>query len=846
MFINPSDQTVVAGNNFTLNIDIADAVDVGAYEFVLTFDDALIDYVSVTNAGFLGSTGRTVFCPPAIVNPGSIRFGCASSGPQAGPGGNGTLAIVTLNAVAIGSSMLDITVAQLSDPFGDSLPVTPADGNVTITASALSAPGGGGASGGDGLLQAAAAATGSTQFFMAAGSMMMLVVLYAGRRRVRVVALPAAAIGVVAIGAPMLGVTSSLAGGGAEVRKTPAEVRMYVGGPDAYVSEEVILPPGVLLTKFQIVFTYNPDILEIDVAEGSLLGSTGRATTCTETRMIGVVIFGCDSTGPQTPPINGGVIAVIHVQQAPDLLVKPSEGNGVAVLLDDLMQNTRLYDQNGAEIPLASVGDSRVVVLALEGDLNGDCRVTIHDSQMISFRYGTSFGNIWYDPYFDLEPVFTDNDIDIKDLQFVFGREGVICESPTPTPTATAVTTATPTNTPTVTQTATSTPTKTGTVTHTPTATKTSVVTVTPTPTRTATKTATPTRTASPTATRTATPTRTATKTATPSPTPTRTATKTPTPTATTAIVTATPTRTATKTATPSPTPTRTATKTPTITPTHTATKTPTPTAITPTKTATPTRTATKTPTPTATPTRTATKTPTPTATVVTPTKTATPTRTATKTATPTRTATQTPTRTATPTPTATKTATSTPTVTPTRTPTRTPTPTRTSTATPTQTATPTPSPTSTATNTATSTPTFTPTGSATVTPTPTGSSTATPTPTGSVTLTPTPTGSVTASPTPTGSVTVSPTSTPSGGGTRTPTATRTVITSAAPTVTPTRVIVTLPLTPTVTVPRGLPPTGDGIGREGAAWLSLLSAASVVVLAGAGFFLSGRRVRRNR
>jgi hypothetical protein len=39
-----------------------------------------------------------------------------------------------------------------------------------------------------------------------------------------------------------------------------------------------------------------------------------------------------------------------------------------------------------------------------------------------------------YDPFFDLEPntTPTDFDIDIKDLQFVFGRNGSNCIDPIP------------------------------------------------------------------------------------------------------------------------------------------------------------------------------------------------------------------------------------------------------------------------------------------------------------------------------------------------------------------------------------------------------------------------------
>jgi hypothetical protein len=77
-------------------------------------------------------------------------------------------------------------------------------------------------------------------------------------------------------------------------------------------------------------------------------------------------------------------------------------------------------------------------------DFNEDCVINILDEQAISFRYGASLGLLLYDQRYDLQPQgFTYNypppkdaygnemgddwDIDIKDLQFAFGRDGRTC-----------------------------------------------------------------------------------------------------------------------------------------------------------------------------------------------------------------------------------------------------------------------------------------------------------------------------------------------------------------------------------------------------------------------------------
>jgi hypothetical protein len=85
---------------------------------------------------------------------------------------------------------------------------------------------------------------------------------------------------------------------------------------------------------------------------------------------------------------------------------------------------------NGGLTPIC--GDLAVTVRILEGDLNLDCKVDITDEQLISYRYGSFFGSALYSKWFDLEPALHDLDIDIKDVQKVFGRDGSTCQNPLP------------------------------------------------------------------------------------------------------------------------------------------------------------------------------------------------------------------------------------------------------------------------------------------------------------------------------------------------------------------------------------------------------------------------------
>ena len=66
-------------------------------------------------------------------------------------------------------------------------------------------------------------------------------------------------------------------------------------------------------------------------------------------------------------------------------------------------------------------GNAHVTIRMLEGDMDLDCDVDVLDDQSMAFRYGSQLGGQLYDRWYDLEPKWSDDDVDVKDLQFVFG-----------------------------------------------------------------------------------------------------------------------------------------------------------------------------------------------------------------------------------------------------------------------------------------------------------------------------------------------------------------------------------------------------------------------------------------
>jgi Cohesin domain len=489
---DPPSQTVGVGDFFVVDLMAVNIDNLGAYEFKLQYNPSIVELAGVTDGGFLGSTGRSVFCPPPILSDGMIRFGCVSAGLAPAPSGTGRLAEVVFRALApADNSPLTLSMCSLADPLGRSIDFSTGSGSVSVSAV-------GSFAGWDGGIRHSYAKVSS---LLAADPLVMALV---------------------PVSADLWLCTSP---------------ECEQNGEGRLVLEQRVenLPDGVHLGAFEFTIYFDNRLLDVSVSEGPFLGSTGRPTQCQMQEMETRVRFGCVSTGGEPGPTGSGVLAYVTV--TPNVVIRPTGNNGIVTDLI-LGSETELSDQLGEPIPIDELRGSSILVRALEGDVNRDCRIDVIDEQSEAGRYGSRLG-VWpYYAWFDLEPGSIDGDIDIKDVQFVFGRDGNTCEGeepgPEPTETPTPVTTLTPTPT----------------ATHTP-----GVLTLTPTATHTP---------------------------GGPTPTPTATHTPggpTPTPTATHTPGGPTPTPATTNTPGPSPTPTATGQATATGTPKRTRTPTPTKTA---------------------------------------------------------------------------------------------------------------------------------------------------------------------------------------------------------------------------------------------------------------------------
>ena len=113
---------------FTVDIDITNATEVFGYQIVITFDSTAIAYVSVQNGDFLAESIGPPTLPPRVEE-GQISFGATLLGTVPGVNGDGTLATVTFEVLAVKTSTLGLEVTLL-DPDAQPLDLATEAGTI--------------------------------------------------------------------------------------------------------------------------------------------------------------------------------------------------------------------------------------------------------------------------------------------------------------------------------------------------------------------------------------------------------------------------------------------------------------------------------------------------------------------------------------------------------------------------------------------------------------------------------------------------------------------------------------------------------------------------------------------
>lgn len=128
---------VAPGQPFVVDIVIENAANLGAFEFVVNFDPAIVS-ASAENiqlGSLLGSTGRTASAlrmNSAPNQPDMPIFGAYSYGATSGPNGNGVLATVVMTALSAGTSQLSVSELIITDVTGDTQQYSVFAGSVIV------------------------------------------------------------------------------------------------------------------------------------------------------------------------------------------------------------------------------------------------------------------------------------------------------------------------------------------------------------------------------------------------------------------------------------------------------------------------------------------------------------------------------------------------------------------------------------------------------------------------------------------------------------------------------------------------------------------------------------------
>ena len=136
--LDPAVQSVGPGHSFAVNVMVDGAADLGAFQFEVIYDPAVVAVTQVELEPFLESTGRTAqSIGPDIDNgAGKATFGAFSFGAAVGPEGTGGLANVTFTVVGSGTTAFNLQDVLLTDTRANAQYPSVKGGTVTVAAPA--------------------------------------------------------------------------------------------------------------------------------------------------------------------------------------------------------------------------------------------------------------------------------------------------------------------------------------------------------------------------------------------------------------------------------------------------------------------------------------------------------------------------------------------------------------------------------------------------------------------------------------------------------------------------------------------------------------------------------------
>lgn len=131
-----SPAAVQVGDTFTLNVLVAEAPDLYAFQFDIAFDPAIVQASTVLEGDFLSAGGRATFFFPGTLDniAGTVSFTANTLvGPGPGVTGEGIVVHLSFHALAPGQSDLSFGNVVLLDSALAELAATPMDGAIDVS-----------------------------------------------------------------------------------------------------------------------------------------------------------------------------------------------------------------------------------------------------------------------------------------------------------------------------------------------------------------------------------------------------------------------------------------------------------------------------------------------------------------------------------------------------------------------------------------------------------------------------------------------------------------------------------------------------------------------------------------
>ncbi len=126
---------VQVGDTFTVDVLVAQAPDLYAFQFDVTFDPAITQVNTVVEGDFLSAGGRSTFFLPGTIDngAGTVSFTANTlAGPGPGVTGDGLLVQLSFHALAAGQSALSFGNVVLLDSALMELATTPVAGALHV------------------------------------------------------------------------------------------------------------------------------------------------------------------------------------------------------------------------------------------------------------------------------------------------------------------------------------------------------------------------------------------------------------------------------------------------------------------------------------------------------------------------------------------------------------------------------------------------------------------------------------------------------------------------------------------------------------------------------------------